>query len=644
MTLYSDGKAIASVQGKPGVTQNTSSIQIGNYIGTNNWYCHHMSGSIDEVALYNRALSAKEIEAHYKLIPVVLNAETTTDGRKIQITFDRDMATPSSAPAGFTVTVNGTNNPITAVNLNSNKKIMELSLANTICSGQTVKLSYNPGTITSVDGQKLEKLTNESVTNKSTVPANRAPSVNIFNLTAGQKIRKSVDTFEFALKVTDPDSADKNLETEIYLSVNNVYQKVSAFMVNGTLNTAGKFTAANGAQYNIIINKKDLIPQNVNDFKLKVVAKDALSACGEKEVALVHFQDILARWGLDSIQEGKVLDASISNNHGTVDGALLNVGIINNALQFDGVSNYVSIPRPSFNNLSEWTFEAWVNPEGPGYIYSEGNPAVTLVMEVKNDNSLNIGTWHHSRSGNWNYFNSGPNVIKRNAWNHVVVTLANGGAAANSGVAKCYVNGVLVKSGNLGSQYNSATKKAALGRNVGYEAGQSLGAFKGKIDEVTLYGCALTDQEVLQKYHSTVFLDNIKITNRDNEETSAPCTFGTHLNKVEFELKQAVSELGLELELPSSIKIARVENAYIYNNTSKNWDSLGNIATVVGNKLEINQPLQIGRYRIDLLLIIDGELIIKTKSYHKENKININNESGVFQFEFMDFASLPNVT
>ena len=71
---------------------------------------------------------------------------------------------------------------------------------------------------------------------------------------------------------------------------------------------------------------------------------------------------------------------------------------------------------------------------------------------------------------------------------------------------------------------------------------------------------------------------------------------------------------------------------------------MGNIATVVGNKLEINQPLQIGRYRIDLLLIIDGELIIKTKSYHKENKININNESGVFQFEFMDFASLPNVT
>ena len=94
------------------------------------------------------------------------------------------------------------------------------------------------------------------------------------------------------------------------------------------------------------------------------------SACGGKEVALVHFQDILARWGADSIQEGKVLDASISNNHGTVDGALLNVGIINNALQFDGVSNCVSIPRPSFNNLSEWTFEAWVNPEGPGYIYS----------------------------------------------------------------------------------------------------------------------------------------------------------------------------------------------------------------------------------------------------------------------------------
>jgi len=71
---------------------------------------------------------------------------------------------------------------------------------------------------------------------------------------------------------------------------------------------------------------------------------------------------------------------------------------------------------------------------------------------------------------------------------------------------------------------------------------------------------------------------------------------------------------------------------------------LGDIAEIDGNKIKINQALEAGHYKIEFLLSIDGELIIKTKSYSNENKVNINNQSGAFNFEFMDFASLPNIT
>lgn len=78
--------------------------------------------------------------------------------------------------------------------------------------------------------------------------------------------------------------------------------------------------------------------------------------------------------------------------------------------------------------------------------------------------------------------------------------MTNGGSAADSGVVSCYVNGVLVNSGALGSEYNTLTKEAAIGGNIGVKSGQGLSPFKGCIDEVTLYGCALSAEEVLQNY------------------------------------------------------------------------------------------------------------------------------------------------
>jgi uncharacterized protein (DUF2141 family) len=65
---------------------------------------------IDEVSIYNGALTAAEIQSHYKVVqpsPTVIQAVTSTDGDKVLVTFDRNMAALPTAPAGFSVTADG---------------------------------------------------------------------------------------------------------------------------------------------------------------------------------------------------------------------------------------------------------------------------------------------------------------------------------------------------------------------------------------------------------------------------------------------------------------------------------------------------------------------------------------------------------
>jgi hypothetical protein len=474
---------------------------------------------------------------------------------------------------------------------------------------------------------------------------NAVPVVGITGLANDQRIRKSENILEFRLKVTDDDTADANLETEFYILLLNSEQKVfseqkvTEFTVNDVPYTQGKFIARSGEEYQITLNKGVYVPFYADRFILKAVATDTCGEKGEKELSLIHYTDILAQWSLDSVKERIAVESSGNNNHGVIHGATLTTGIISNALEFDGTDDYINIPKSSFNNLPNWTFEAWVKPVGPGYIYSEGNPAATMVIEMKNDNSVNIGTWCHDRPGGaWNWFNTGANALTRDVWNHLVVTLENGDVGAGSGTVNCYINGELFKSGGLGKEYNSATKEAALGGNIGVKANQGLNPFSGCIDEVTLYGCALSAQEVKQNYQKVIFLENVKITNKHNEETTHPGTFGTHMNKIEFDLTKTVNELVLELDLPSNIKVAHIEKLFYDDNLIENP-----MATADNNKIILEQPFTAGHYKLEFILSIDDQLIVKTKSYHDEKRINTNHESETFKFVFSDLESLPGV-
>ena len=58
-----------------------------------------------------------------------------------------------------------------------------------------------------------------------------------------------------------------------------------------------------------------------------------------------------------------------------------------------------------------------------------------------------------------------------------------------------------------------------------------------------------------------------------------------HKNKIEFDLNKPINKLSLELELPSSIKIARIEHIYQKKDGSNEQEVFPPVTIIDGKKL-----------------------------------------------------------
>lgn len=203
----------------------------------------------------------------------------------------------------------------------------------------------------------------------------------------------------------------------------------------------------------------------------------------------------LAYWKLD---DTTFVDSSGNGDTGSCPGGLCPTldaaGHMGSSGSFNGVSNYINLARSSLNQAPQWTFSTWVYPVGDGYIYTEGIPAVTFVVGISGGSVITY-MWNQNLSGNWMTASSPAGSINYNTWNHVAVTLENGGVG--TGTLKFYVNGVLVSTVAGQMEDNTSALYAALGDNIGaYGGGQGHAYFKGKLDEVRIYGRALSAGEI----------------------------------------------------------------------------------------------------------------------------------------------------
>lgn len=136
------------------------------------------------------------------------------------------------------------------------------------------------------------------------------------------------------------------------------------------------------------------------------------------KVKLNTLPDIAGMWHLDYISGSATPDASRNANHGTVFGAIITNGIIDKALAFDGIDDYVNVPHNAIlDPISALSLEllfkqtdttlTWRSVLGKGTMWGKGYHIVaqdTLTLYCRVDTlagskirsfSYSLNTWYH---------------------------------------------------------------------------------------------------------------------------------------------------------------------------------------------------------------------------------------------------------
>jgi len=203
-----------------------------------------------------------------------------------------------------------------------------------------------------------------------------------------------------------------------------------------------------------------------------------------------HTDGLVGYWSFDGydISGTTAYDRSGNGNNGTLtNGPTKTIGKVGQAMDFDGVNDYISFTRPNTPNI---TLSAWVK-NGSGAIYGNWQNSGNNVL-------WNGSSFAWVAPGSNHGFGmcvavSSPPI---NEWTHVAVTY--------SGNNNCvfYYNGVLISDNvtfidNIGGPipFSGGTETIGLANNQYYY---------GSIDEVRVYNRALSADEITNLYNSGV--------------------------------------------------------------------------------------------------------------------------------------------
>ena len=200
---------------------------------------------------------------------------------------------------------------------------------------------------------------------------------------------------------------------------------------------------------------------------------------------------------IDNYQfDGSVQDVSGNGNHGAIVGPLASTtdrfGASNSAYLFNGVSSYVAVPNSASlsSPTTALTQAAWVYQLGVSAVGSPFNPI--LMKSASTENALMYRLYCGPsvlgvEYGNWTNGRDTPVTLPLNTWHHVASTY-------DGQRIRQYVNGVQVDSAAFTYSMVADTRPLRIGADtpVLFEV------FNGKLDDVRIYGRALSGAEVAE--------------------------------------------------------------------------------------------------------------------------------------------------
>ena len=206
---------------------------------------------------------------------------------------------------------------------------------------------------------------------------------------------------------------------------------------------------------------------------------------------------LVSKWTFDN-----TANDSVGTNHGTLqNGPTYAAGKIGQAIQLDGVDDYVNIGDPANGSLdfgaTSFSYGMWLYVTAPASEYDmPWNKGGACAGCTGYDMEFGNGGWVSNIADGDEVqgitVSSSPIL---NRWVYVTVVVDR----ANSQV-RAYVDGALVGSNAISSTFGSVsnTSAATIGRQS--EGGYN---FAGLIDDVRIYNCALSQSEVTTLYTYT---------------------------------------------------------------------------------------------------------------------------------------------
>jgi hypothetical protein len=153
--------------------------------------------------------------------------------------------------------------------------------------------------------------------------------------------------------------------------------------------------------------------------------------------------------------------------------------VVGNALNFDGVDDYVNCTNNAALQITTGTIEAWIKTSNAGSSYRGIVTKQSAYSLFLNNNILIAYDWTTGDRS------TGINLAD-NAWHHVALSFNNG--VANG--SYIYIDGVL----KLTTTYNISGQGVGLAIGAGYDSGSQ--NFAGNIDEVRVWNTNRTQAQI----------------------------------------------------------------------------------------------------------------------------------------------------
>jgi hypothetical protein len=540
--MYINGVRSASDTGSDTIANDTTSFYIGENSGS---LGRQWTGTIDEVRVYNRALSSAEV-VNLANPRVVLGEAVSNrslvgwwpmeEGTSTMIAdysgnnnhgTTTGMAVPPTAFSGWTTGRLGK-----ALNFDSENDRVDIPDSGSLNFGGITTTTFAAWVYLDSYPPLGDNYIYQIIGDESACAAGGSVIWRIGSQGSITYRARIGINFRSPTDHDDQNNTDLPLKTWTHIAVTTDGTN-ARYYINGRLDTTnayaftpqsspcswgiGYMNGGNGRFFDGKIDDVRIYKRTLSTEEISALARLNQTAGAKAQTGVVP-NGLVGYWSFGgeymNWNNNRALDASPSRNDGTITNMSTSTspaqGILGQALKFDGVDDYINVGDPAngsldFDVANPFSISAWVNRSQKGstvgIVYKRTSVSSGYDFSIVLGDKLAFNLGDNFGAGNFIGIQTANGISNIDQWYHVVMTY--NGSSSTSGISM-YIDGVkqsldlAFATNNFGGGSSLTTDPFTIGAR---ESGTSR-QFNGRIDEVRMYNRALSDSEVRQLYRA----------------------------------------------------------------------------------------------------------------------------------------------